>query len=145
MEKRVKVFEQQPEIYKALLAVEASLSKAGLPTILAELLKIRASQINGCAFCLDMHIKDALKAGELAKRIYVISAWREARQWFTAEEQAVLSLAEELTDISRQGLSSSAYNDAISLFGEAKTAALIVAASFINTWNRIAIATHMHP
>ena len=82
-----------------------------LTNIQSELIKIRSSQLNGCAYCLDLHIKDALKAGEKQQRINVVSAWREVPNFFTAEEQAILALTEELTLISqRHGVSDGAYN-----------------------------------
>ena len=134
-----------PAAYNSLLEVEKFVQSAGIKKIQLELLKIRASQINGCAFCLNMHVKDALKYGEDAKRIFVLSAWREAPNWFDEEEKAILTLTEEITLISKSGLSDKTYKKAIELFGEVKTAQLIMAVVAINSWNRIAVSLNSHP
>jgi AhpD family alkylhydroperoxidase len=98
METRININEIDPAAYKAMYALEAYIQKSGLDKKLYELIKIRASQINGCAFCLNMHTKDARKLGETEQRIYVLNAWRETN-FFTKEEQAALALTEEVTNI----------------------------------------------
>jgi AhpD family alkylhydroperoxidase len=143
METRIKIHEVEPEAYKAMFGLESYVQKAGLDKKLHELIKIRASQINGCAFCLDMHTKDARKFGETEQRIYVLPAWRETT-FFTAEEQAVLALTEEITNI-KGHVSDTTYNNAIAVLGPQKTAQVIVAAVTINAWNRVAITTLMMP
>lgn len=143
METRININEIAPEAYKAMYALEGYIQKSGLEKSLYELIKIRASQINGCAFCLDMHTRDARKLGETEQRIYVLPAWRETNL-FTAEEQAALALTEEVTNI--QGhVADATYKQAVSVLGEAKTAQVIMAAVTINAWNRIAITTHLMP
>lgn len=143
METRIKIHEILPDAFKAMYGLEAYVQKSGLEKKLHELIKIRASQINGCAYCLDMHTKDARKAGESEQRIYVLPGWRET-DFFTAEEQAVLALTEEITNI--QGhVKDATYQQAVKVLGEEKTGQVIVAAVTINAWNRIAITTHLMP
>ena len=144
MEKRVNINETEPQAFKAMYALEGYLATAQLSKTHKELIKIRASQINGCAFCIDMHSKDARKYGETEQRIYLLNAWRETTL-FTAEERVILALTEEITLISKGGLSEETYEKAISLFDENYVAQLIMATATINAWNRIAIATHMQP
>ncbi|WP_345950792.1 carboxymuconolactone decarboxylase family protein [Mucilaginibacter sp. PAMB04274] len=143
MESRININEVEPDAYKAMFALEGYIQKSGLDKKLYELIKIRASQINGCAFCLDMHTRDARKLGESEQRIYVLNAWRETN-FFTEEEQAALAITEEITNI--QGhVSTETYNKAVSILGDKKTAQVIMAAVTINAWNRIAITTHLMP
>jgi AhpD family alkylhydroperoxidase len=145
MSTRLKMDLVQPEAYKALLGLEKYLSTTATNPLQKELIKIRASQINGCAYCLNMHTRDARKLGETEQRIYVLSAWREAKNLFTEQEQAILALTEEVTLISQHGVSDTVYENAITLFGEEKTAQLIMSIITINSWNRMAIALHMQP
>jgi AhpD family alkylhydroperoxidase len=111
---------------------------------LLELIRIRASQINGCAFCLDMHTKDARAAGETEQRIYALNAWRET-PFFTARECAALALAEAVTLVHDGQVPDAVYAEAADVFDETQIAALIWAATVINAYNRIAIATRMAP
>ncbi|MBS7566346.1 carboxymuconolactone decarboxylase family protein [Mucilaginibacter sp. Bleaf8] len=143
METRININEVQPEAYKAMLALEEYIQKSGLDKKLYELIKIRASQINGCAFCLDMHTRDARRLGETDQRMHLLNAWRETTL-FTIEERAALALTEEVTKI-QGGVSSQTYQEAFHLFGETKTAQIIMAAITINAWNRIAISTQLQP
>jgi AhpD family alkylhydroperoxidase len=129
--------------YKAGIGMEAALQNSFLTPIQKELIKIRASQINACAFCLDMHTKDALKYGETPQRIFLLNAWRDAKELFTEEEQVILMVAEEVTLISQKGLSEETYEKAKTLFNETQIADIIMAAVSINMWNRIAISTHL--
>lgn len=123
--------------------MEESLQNSFLTPIQKELIKIRASQINSCAFCLNMHTKDALKYGETPQRIFLLNAWREAKELFTEEEQIILQITEEVTLISQKGLSEETYQKAKEIFNESELADIIMAAVVINMWNRIAISTHM--
>ncbi|TDW51726.1 AhpD family alkylhydroperoxidase [Flavobacterium sp. 270] len=125
------------DFYQILSQFDQSVSNLGLNKIQQELIKIRASQINKCGFCLNIHIKKAIKYGENPKRIHTLSAWREEQNLFTTEEQIILALTEELTTISNQGLSSEIYNSAVHTFGNEKTAKIILAVANINGWNRI--------
>lgn len=142
MEKRLNVQQQQPEGYKAILGLEKYLATSELIKNHKELIKIRASQINRCAFCIDMHTKDALKAGETAQRIFLLNAWRET-DLFSAEEKIILAMTEEVTLINQNGLSKETYDDAVKTFGETYVAQLLIMIVTINAWNRIAISTHL--
>lgn len=122
-----------------------AVANTGIDNLHQELIKIRASQINGCAYCLHKHFRDAIRYGEDPKRLFVLSAWREAKNWFNKEEQVILRLTEEITLIAEHGLSDQTYEEAIALFGEAMTAKLIVAAININALNRLAVSINMHP
>lgn len=132
-----------PAAYKAGIGMEESLKNSFLTPIQKELIKIRASQINGCAFCINMHTKDAIKYGETPQRIFLLNAWREAKELFTEEELIILQITEEVTLISQKGLSEETYQKAKVFFNESQLADVIMAAIVINMWNRIAISTHM--
>ncbi|MNV84711.1 Carboxymuconolactone decarboxylase family protein [compost metagenome] len=106
------------------------------------LIKTRASQINGCAFCIDMHTKDAIKNGETAQRIFLLNAWNET-DLFTDEEKVLLAITEEITLISKNGLTTKTYNQAKLYFSEEVIAQIIMTVVIINSWNRIAISTQM--
>ncbi len=123
-----------------MFALSAATAKTNLTPIQKELIKIRASQINGCAFCLDMHTKDALKAGETPQRIFLLNAWKEA-SLFTEEEQVILAVTEEVTLLQNGGLSDATYAKAVATFGEETVAQIIMCIVVINAWNRIAIST----
>lgn len=134
-----------PDAYKALLALDSFTRSSGIPPIQQELIKIRASQINGCAYCVSIHAKDARKMGETEQRIYVIGVWREAPNIFSDEEQLVLEMTEEITLIHQHGLSDRLYERAISLWGEERTAQVMMAIININSYNRIGVGTNLHP
>jgi AhpD family alkylhydroperoxidase len=141
MGKRIDVNELEPGAYKAMLQLEQYLGGTDLTGTLKELIKIRASQINGCAYCIQMHAEDALKQGETQRRIFAISAWKES-PLFDETERAVLALTEEVTLISQNGLSADVYDAALSVLGEQVLAQAIMQIVTINAWNRIAVATH---
>ena len=143
MEKRINLNTVEPQAYKAMLALEGYLAKTDITKTLKELIKIRASQINGCAFCLDMHTKDALAHGETNQRIFLLNAWREAEGFFSEEEQVVLGMTEEITLISQHGLSDASYQKATKYFSENQIAQLIMVIVTINAWNRIAVSTKL--
>lgn len=143
MAKRININTVAPQAYKAMYALENYLAKVEISKSLKELIKIRASQINNCAFCIDMHTKDALKNGETNQRIFLLSAWKEAKNLYTEEEQAVLVMTEEITLISTNGLSETAYNNATNFFTDVQIAEIIMAIVTINAWNRIAVSTHL--
>lgn len=132
-------------MHQIFMQLSDAVSKTGIDPLYQELIKIRASQINGCAYCLHKHSQDAIAYGEDPKRLYVLSAWREARNWFSKEEQVILRLTEEVTLISHHGLSDQTYEDAVLLFGEVGTAHLIVAVININALNRLAVSLTIHP
>lgn len=136
---------ENPESFNTLIKLEGFISKSGLDKNLYELIKIRASQINGCAFCLDMHTKDLLQMGETTQRINLISVWREANDLFTKKEKAVLELTEAVTLISNKGVPRDLYAKVREFFTEKEYVDLIMAINTINCWNRMAISTGMFP
>ncbi|MCH5715551.1 carboxymuconolactone decarboxylase family protein [Niabella hibiscisoli] len=125
-----------------MLGLEGYLATTQLTKTHKELIKIRASQINGCAFCIDMHTKDALKNGETNQRIFLLNAWRET-DLFSAEEKAILAITEEMTLIHQHGLSDASYQQALQFFDKNYVAQIILAVVTINAWNRIAISTQL--
>ena len=145
MANRLNLGKTLPDSYQIFMQLSQAVANSGIDKLQQELIKIRASQINGCAYCLNMHCKDAIKHGEDPKRIYVLSAWREAKKWFTEEDQVLLTMTEEITLIANHGLSDDTYAKAIELFGEEMTAKIIVAIININGLNRMAISLHLHP
>jgi len=145
MEKRINVGQLEPTGYKALMGLESYLATTTINKTHKELIKIRASQINGCAFCINMHTTDARKHGETEQRIYLLNAWKEVHDLYTEEERAILALTEEMTLIANGGVSEETYQKAKSLFDENQLAQLMMAIIAINAWNRMAIATHMQP
>lgn len=144
MQARMELAQVEPAAYKAMLGLENYLSQSGLSQKILELIKLRASQINGCAFCIDMHAKDARKNGETERRIYTLSAWRET-PFFTPEERAVLALTESVTLISGCHVPDSVYEEVSRYFNPNQVAQLLMAIVTINAWNRIAITTTMVP
>ncbi|WP_268224500.1 carboxymuconolactone decarboxylase family protein [Sinomicrobium oceani] len=143
MEKRINIQTAEPQAFKAMLGLEGYLSKVSISKTLKELIKIRSSQLNNCAFCINMHAKDALANGETQQRIFLLSAWREAPDLYTAREQVALEMTEEITLIHQQGLRTETYQRALKHFTENEIAQLIMAVVTINSWNRIALSTHL--
>ncbi|GAA3391866.1 carboxymuconolactone decarboxylase family protein [Streptomyces roseoviridis] len=141
---RLAFAEQHPEFYKAMVGLEIAASRHIDPT-LYELIKIRASQINNCAFCLDMHSKDALAAGESVQRIVQLSAWRESRHFYTERELAALALTEAVTVLTDGFVPDEVYAQAAAHFDEAELAQVIGAITVINAWNRIGVTTRTTP
>jgi AhpD family alkylhydroperoxidase len=139
MKPRIVIPEVAPQAYQALMNLEKYISTTSLTPTHKELIKIRASQINGCAFCINMHTADARKQGETEQRIYLTSAWCEA-DVFTEEEKAILALTEQVTLISNH-VSDEVYQNAANLFDEKYLAEIILAIITINSWNRLAITT----
>ncbi len=141
METRIQIDQVEPNAYKAMYPLEKYLQQSQLSKTHKELIKIRASQINGCAFCIDMHTKDALKLGESPQRIFLLNAWRET-DLFTEEERVLLQITEEVTLIHEKGLTSDTYKKALEVFDENYFSQIIMAITTINAWNRMAISTH---
>ncbi|WP_343695281.1 carboxymuconolactone decarboxylase family protein [Flavobacterium sp.] len=139
MKSRIVIPNVAPEAYQALLNLEKYISSTSLTPTHKELIKIRASQINGCAYCINMHTADARKYGISEQRIYLISAWREA-DVYTEEEKAILALTEQVTVIGNH-VSDEVYQNAANLFDEKYLAEIILAIITINSWNRLAITT----
>jgi AhpD family alkylhydroperoxidase len=141
MKDRIDIQKLEPNAYKTMLALENYLQNSQLSKTHLELIKIRASQINSCAFCINMHTSDAMKQGETPQRIFLLNAWRET-ELFTNEEQTILAMTEEITLISKNGLSDKTYQQAEKLFDSNYIAQIIIAITTINAWNRIAISTN---
>lgn len=143
MKARINIEKLEPAGYKAILGLEKFIESTPLTRTHKELIKIRSSQINGCAFCIDMHTKDARKAGETEQRIYALNAWRDT-PFFTEEERAILALTEEVTLISNH-VSDATYEQAAKVLDETYLAQVILAIITINAWNRIGITTNLMP
>ncbi len=145
MRQRISIKELEPKAYESLYVMEKYLSTTDISPQLRELIKIRASQINKCAYCLEMHTKDARKLGETEQRIYALSAWEES-PLFTDEERTVLALTDEVTQIAQSGVSDKTFQDIQKYFTENQIAQIILIINQINFWNRIAVSTKMfHP
>jgi AhpD family alkylhydroperoxidase len=145
MDTRFKMVKVQPGAYKAMNALEQFINNSYLSSLQREMINIKASQINGCAYCVNIHTRDARKLGETEQRIYLISVWREAPNLFTEEEQLLLEITEEITLIHQHGFSDALYEKAVALWGEERTAVVIMAIITINAWNRIGVGLKMHP
>lgn len=145
MNKRIDFNMVQPTAYDALDALDQFVNGSSIDAELKELIRIRASQINGCSYCVDAHSRDARNAGVPEQKIFLVSAWREAGDIFSAEERLVFQMTEEITLIHQQGLSDAVYEKAIAHFGEGKTAQVIMAIITINAWNRIGVSTQLRP
>ena len=135
----------QPAAYKAINALENYLETTSISPFHHELIRIRASQLNGCAYCVDSHTNDARKLGESERRLTLIAVWKEAQDIFTEDERTILALTEELTVIHQHGLTQPTYEKAIAVFGEEKTAQIMMAVITINAWNRIGVGLKMKP
>ena len=145
MKPRMNFFKAAPDTVKALVAVEDQIKASGLEQSLIELVKTRASQINGCAFCINMHTQDARKQGETEQRLYLLNAWRES-PLYTDRERAALAWTESLTLIAETHAPDDLYADVRAHFNEAETVNLTMLIGAINAWNRLAIAFRaVHP
>jgi AhpD family alkylhydroperoxidase len=140
MEPRITFKDAPKEVYPLMQSIEAYLKKSGIDHHLLELIKVRASQINGCGFCLDMHHKDAINAGETFQRLYLLPAWKESPV-YSPQEKAVLNLTETLTKLSNKDHEEvdSAYELVAKYYSKEEIANLILAINQINSWNRFAI------
>jgi AhpD family alkylhydroperoxidase len=130
-----------PEAYRAMAAFDRSVD---FDPALRELVKIRASQLNGCAYCLDMHTRDAREAGEDERRLATLAGWHES-PFFTERERAAFALTDAVTRLGDHGVGDEVWNAAAIHFGPPELAQLLWAIITINSWNRIAVATHMVP
>ncbi len=135
---RINFRERVPAAYRAMLALESYVHQSGLEGSLLELVKMRASQINGCAYCLDMHSKDARAAGETEQRLYVLPAWREA-PFYSARERAALAWTEAVTVLSETHVPDDVYQAAREQFSEVELVNLTMAIIAINGWNRLEV------
>lgn len=141
MSKRINLFQVAPDAYKAIRGLEEFMVASGMDRKLYELIKIRASQLNGCAYCLNMHTRDARKAGETEQRINLLNAWRET-ELYTEKERAALAFTEALTLVASDQVPDGVYDAAAAQFSEKELAALIMGVVAINSWNRTQIATN---
>ncbi|AMQ06580.1 MULTISPECIES: carboxymuconolactone decarboxylase family protein [Sporosarcina] len=144
MKVRLNHISASPGALQAMMKLEGFIKTSGLDAKLYEFIKIRASQINGCAYCMDMHTRDSRKMGETEQRIYLLNAWREV-PFYSDKERVVLELTEAVTRISEQGVSQDLYERVRAHVDEAEYVAIIMAINTINAWNRIAISTGMFP
>jgi AhpD family alkylhydroperoxidase len=144
MEPRIKYAEVAPGAMKAMLALESYVAGSGLERSLLELIKTRASQINGCAYCIDMHTKDARAAGESEQRLYALSAWRET-PFYSDRERAALAWVEAITLLAETGVPDDVYEQARACFTERELVDLTMAAIAINGWNRLAVGFRTVP
>jgi len=141
-EPRLLVHDIDPAATEAVLGLERYVRSSGLDPHLYDLVKIRASQINGCAYCLDMHNRDARANGEDQRRLDVLSAWREAPALFTEQERAAFALTEAVTLIGEAGVPEDVWTAVANAFKNDEIVHLLMAISTINVWNRLEIATH---
>ncbi|HET6625117.1 MAG TPA: carboxymuconolactone decarboxylase family protein [Nocardioidaceae bacterium] len=142
MTQRMNLADIAPDFYRAMGGLEQAIHESGIEPALYELIKIRASQLNGCAYCLDMHHRDARKGGESQRRLDVLSAWREAPSFFSETERAALTLTECATLIADDGVPQPVWDEAMRVLGEKGVAQVLMAVVAINSWNRIAVSTH---
>jgi AhpD family alkylhydroperoxidase len=144
LETRIDFYTASPEVMKAMIALEGAVNKLGLEPSLLELVKLRASQVNGCAFCIDMHTADARKAGETERRLYAVTTWRET-PFFTARERAALAWTESVTLIAQSHASDDDYALLRAQFNDAEMVNLTLAINTINSWNRLAVGFRKMP
>ena len=144
MQPRIDFYTASPDGLKAMMTLEAAVSKLPLEKSLIELVKLRASQINGCAFCIDMHTADAIKGGETPRRLFAVTAWREA-PFFTDRERAALAWTESLTQLSLTHAPDEDYALLSAEFSPKEMVDLTVAISTINSWNRLAVGFRKMP
>ncbi|MFM4962192.1 carboxymuconolactone decarboxylase family protein [Aeromonas bivalvium] len=142
MSARIQLVNLVPTAVKAMMGLESYLGGSDIPFILKELIKLRASMINGCAYCIEMHAEAAMAEQESPQRLLALAAWRES-PLFDERERAVLALTDEVTRIDEQGLSEETYQRALGLLGETLLAQCLMQIVTINAWNRIAVATRM--
>lgn len=144
MSKRIDFYSASPESLQAMIALEGAVNKLGIDPVLLELVKLRASQINGCAFCVDMHTSDMRKAGESERRIAAVCVWEEA-PFFTPRERAVLAWTEAITRIADSHAPDAVYEQLATHFNAKEMVDLTLAVNTINSWNRLAIGFRKGP
>lgn len=144
MERRFNYVKAAPGAYKAMSGLEQYLHECGLEEGLLHLVKLRASQINGCAFCLDMHSKDLRAIGEEEQRLYTLDAWREC-PWYSDRERAALAWTEALTLVTQGHVPDAVYEEVRKQFNEKELTDLSLAITTINAWNRLSIAARTPP
>jgi AhpD family alkylhydroperoxidase len=143
MEQRLNLFELDPEGYKRVAALQQHVASKVDATLL-ELVKLRASIVNGCSFCVDMHATDALEKGEEPRRLFAVAAWRES-PFFSEAERSALAMTDALTRLGDDGLPDDVYEDVLGIFGEKGVADLALAIATINVWNRLSLTGRKQP
>jgi AhpD family alkylhydroperoxidase len=138
MDPRADTAEHTPDVVKQAIALQAAIEATGIDKTLLELIKIRASQINGCAYCLNMHVRDARKLGEDEMRLHLLAAWRESTL-YTPRERAVLAWTESLTFLPERGAPADLYQELKAHFNDKEIAGITSAVAIINFWNRVAV------
>ena len=142
---RMNIEHLEPHGFSALLKAESYLSSINLSSKYKELIKIRVSQLNGCAYCIEMHTSNARKAGETESRIYALNAWKES-PLFSEQERALLAVEEELTFIANDGLTEKTFQNARTYFDDHQIMQVVIQVAMTNTWNRIAMSSRsIHP
>jgi AhpD family alkylhydroperoxidase len=136
---RVDVYGAWPPLYDALFDLTRAAYRSGLDRSLIHLIQIRASQLNGCAFCLDMHVREAIAAGEESRRLHTVAAWRDTT-WFTAAERAALALTEAVITLDGSGIPETIVDAAREQFGDEGLAKVLLAITAINSWNLVNVA-----
>ncbi len=144
MQARIDTAKVAPGVYKAMLGLETYLHQSGLETPLLHLIKLRASQVNGCAYCIDMHWKDLRAVGENEQRLYGLDAWRES-PYYSDRERAALAWTEAVTRVAETNVPDEVYEEVRPHFTEKELADLTLAVATINAWNRLAIASRTEP
>ncbi|WP_225026843.1 carboxymuconolactone decarboxylase family protein [Xinfangfangia pollutisoli] len=145
MTARLNIAALAPDLYKAVRALDGAVGKSGLEPRLQHLVKLRASQINGCAYCVDLHVKEALAQGIDAQTLHLVAVWRES-PLFDTRDRAALDWTESVTLLAQTGIPDGDYDRARQVFSEAEIARLTIAIGTINIWNRIAVSARMqHP
>ncbi|MBC3491862.1 carboxymuconolactone decarboxylase family protein [Pseudomonas taiwanensis] len=144
MQARIEWAKHAPQAYKAMVGLEQALANSGLENSLLELVRLRASQINGCAYCVNMHANDARMAGETEARLQTLSVWRETR-YFTPRERAALAWVESLTRLAEHGAPQAEYDALFEHFEADEVANLTLAIATINAWNRFGVGFAMVP
>ncbi|RNB89435.1 carboxymuconolactone decarboxylase family protein [Brevibacillus fluminis] len=144
MQTRFDMGKVSPEGYRAMIGLEQYVMNTSISKSLRELIKIRASQLNGCAFCIDMHTKEARSMGETEQRIYGLNAWQES-PFYSPEERAVLGLTDAVTLLAQTHVPDDVYEEVRRYFDEKQTAEIIMQIVTINAWNRIAVSTRKLP
>lgn len=139
---RLTINDIAPEAYQAVMGMESYARKHNDPA-LYELIKLRASMVNGCGFCVDMHSTEALAAGESSRRLFGVAAWREASALFTEKELAAFELTDAVTRLGEHGVPDEVWDRATAQFDKAELANLLIAIATINVWNRLAISAKM--
>ena len=142
MQQRVNIEQTQPQMWKAMYHLSGAITSSTLTPIQKQLIKIRASQINSCAYCINMHTAEALQAGETQQRIFLLSAWKETNL-FTPEEKAILALTEDVTLIHQHGVADETYSQAQVFFNDQTIGEIITFTVLINAWNRLSVSMQL--